>query len=140
MSGFVKRESTMSNIKPCAGYPYHPPVFWANTGLDGRPTVIVVQPVQLRERHHLPCVRLWSYCPSVRQFTKTLAATTNGESAIWIVSCRDTVSIPCSASRRHPEHLIQEGLQWGDYWHMCDHRVLQNRSASGPPQRPGPVF
>jgi hypothetical protein len=32
--------------------------FLANTGLGGRPTVIVVQPVQHREHHYLPRFRL----------------------------------------------------------------------------------
>jgi hypothetical protein len=41
-------------LKECAGYTFHPPAFSANSGPGGRPTVIVVQPVQYRERHHLP--------------------------------------------------------------------------------------
>ncbi len=38
----------------CAGYPFHPAAFLADTGVGGSLTVIVVHPVQHWERHHLP--------------------------------------------------------------------------------------
>jgi hypothetical protein len=52
----IQTEGTMTTS--CVGYPFHLHAFLADTGLGGHPTVIVVQPVQHRERHDLPCLSL----------------------------------------------------------------------------------
>ncbi len=44
---------TIMRLQACAGYPFRPSTFLASTGRGGSLTVIVVQPVQHWERHHL---------------------------------------------------------------------------------------
>jgi hypothetical protein len=52
------RSSGLKLSDACAGYPFHPHAFLANNGLGGRTTVIVVQPIQHRERNHRTRFRL----------------------------------------------------------------------------------